>query len=214
MWKVAVAIAILGFAGIQAQEFCVQCTSSALNNDCVYQERLANYTVPCANLTGLCFTRVNHDGQTQRGCGSEIDTTECNNELCTTCPLVAGTTVACNDLILPTDRLSCYTCSGDRNSTCGAMNDTSLTEHKIICPIYLDGDQCVATRRNDIVERGCFSSMHSVNCGVTHNCCNGHGCNHMEWDTVHLSSSSVSINSIFKVVTIALFGAIVGYNNL
>jgi len=93
------------------------------------------------------------------------------------------------------------------------MNDTSVNEHRIMCPLYLDGDRCVATRRDDTIERGCFSSMQSVNCDITHNCCNGHGCNHMGWDLV-LTAGAYSINSIFKTFTIALFGVIVGYNNL
>ncbi|CAG9806868.1 unnamed protein product [Chironomus riparius] len=214
MWKIVVTFAILGFAGIQAQEeFCIQCSSSAMNSDCVYPERLANFTQTCGNLTGLCFTRVIHDGQIQRGCGSEIDSTECSGELCSICPLASGTSVACNDQPLPVDRLTCYTCTGNRTSTCGAMNGTLTEERSVMCPLYLEGDRCVATRRNDIVERGCFSSMHSVNCDITHNCCMGHGCNHMDWDLV-LTGAAVSISSVLKIVTIALFGVIVGYNNL
>lgn len=115
--------------------------------------------------------------------------------------------------MLPIDRLQCYICSGERNSTCGAMNDTSLNEHKTHCPLFRADDQCVATRRNNMVERGCASVMHSVNCEVTHNCCNGHGCNHMEWDLV-LTSGADSISSIIKTISIALIGAIVGYKNL
>jgi hypothetical protein len=85
-----------------------------------------------------------------------------------------------------------------------------------MCSLYLDGDQCVATIRGDRVERGCLSAMQGVNCETTHNCCDGHGCNHMDWDTVRISENSgaYSINSIFTVVTITLFGVIVGYNNL
>ena len=152
------------------------------------------------------------DGQTQRGCGSEVDSTECTGELCAVCPLISGVSEACNVNTLPVDRLTCYSCTGNRSSTCGAMNSTVTEERSVLCPLFQDGDRCVATRRGDTVERGCFSSMQSVNCDITHNCCNGHGCNHMEWDLV--LSGAVSINSVLKIVTIALFGVIVGYNNL
>ena len=94
------------------------------------------------------------------------------------------------------------------------MNGTSTDIHTVLCPIYRDGDQCVSTRRNNIIERSCASLMHNVDCDRTHNCCNGHGCNHLEWDSVRESNGAESINSIFKVITIAFFGVILGYKNL
>lgn len=139
-----------------------------------------------------------------------MDSNDCSGEMCTQCALVAGSTYACNENVVPLDRLTCYTCSGNSTSACGSV--TAVPEHRIICPLFRNDDQCVATKSGDIITRGCLSSMQNANCETTHRCCLGHGCN--SWEIDDIPNSAMGVHSALKVMLVALVGVLIGYNNL
>jgi hypothetical protein len=109
-----------------------------------------------------------------------LNGTECDGEFCNVCQLIGGGSAACNTNILPVDRLTCYECNGDANSTCANLNGTDIST--IICPIFRNDDRCFSTRAGGNVTRGCQSSIPAGRCD--HNVCGfctGHGCNSLNF---------------------------------
>ncbi|KAG5678318.1 hypothetical protein PVAND_008003 [Polypedilum vanderplanki] len=208
MLKSLAIIAIFGFVQINAQgdEFCVQCESSSTNFDCVLTENLDRFVTACPtnNRTGSCFTQITSEGFTRRGCGSQLNGAECVGELCNVCQLIAGSSSACNNiLVLPQDRLTCHECSGEMDSTCGNLNGTDL--RPIVCPIFRNDDRCYATRAGGRVRRGCESNAPSGLCN--NNACTfclGHGCNNFNGPELN-SAFGIQIEKSLLLAIIAVF---------
>lgn len=133
------------------------------------------------------------------------------SETCQVCQLLSIGSTACNMEVFPSNRLSCYICDGERNSTCANLNrndDVSL--HAQICPIFRNEDSCFSTRAGGNVTRGCASSVprgrcdHGV-CGF----CRGPNCNSAEFDAL---SSAFSMQ--YGVKFLSLLAAIFAIINL
>lgn len=206
-------------------EFCVQCESSSTDFDCVTSEGLDIFITACpvVNRTGSCFTQITRkflnllttsflqlsflidEGFTRRGCGSQLNGTECEGELCNVCQLAAPGMSACNTMVLPIDRLTCHTCTGDlHNSTCASLNGTNL--HTAICPIFRNNDRCFATRAGGSVRRGCESSAPEGLCN--NNACNfclGHGCNNLEGPELNSAFGIQVVGKSLLLAAIAVF---------
>lgn len=210
---------------------CIQCESNDTNTDCVFPDRLAGFTNLCENGSGSCFTRVlgeNYlklfkmvkfylkfldNGHLRRGCGAEVrNVTGCDgeSETCQVCQLLDKGSAACNIEMFPSNRLSCYICDGDRNSTCATLDRDDASLHAQLCPIFRNDDSCFATRAGGNVTRGCASSVprgrcdHGV-CGF----CRGPNCNSGEFDSL---SSAFSMQHGVKFL--ALLAAIFAIINL
>lgn len=129
------------------------------------------------------------------------NTTVCDNELCQRCQLTRPASDACNNGRFPTERLSCYVCDGDRNSTCADLDRIDATIHAQLCPIFRSDDTCFSTRAAGTVSRGCLSSAprgrcdHGV-CGF----CRGENCNSGEFSTLN---GAYTVQSYVKLLAVA-----------
>jgi hypothetical protein len=150
----------------------------------------------------------------RRGCGSEVrNATGCGveSETCQVCQLVDRGSAACNVEMFPSNRLSCYICDGNRNSTCANLNlNDEEFLHTQLCPIFRNDDTCFSTRAAGTVSRGCGSSVPRGRCdhGVC-TFCRGANCNSAEFDSL---SSAFSMQHGVKLL--ALFAAIFAIINL
>lgn len=209
-------------------EFCAQCQSSETNFDCVFPDNLERFSRECeGGAGGACFTRImgeidslnffflleklsifiSADGTTLRGCGSLANDTTCFEELCQTCMLITPGSTPCNTVQLPADRLTCYNCTGEFNSTCGDLNRNDTMIHPISCPLFRNDDRCFATRQGGVVTRGCLSTARG-RCDNPNSCsiCFGHACNNLEASTLN---SAFSIKSAINLTLIAFVASII-----
>uniref|UniRef100_A0A182Y074 DUF753 domain-containing protein n=1 Tax=Anopheles stephensi TaxID=30069 RepID=A0A182Y074_ANOST len=125
-------------------------------------------------LVGGCVTLIDDDGYTVRGCATEYDA---SSESCTAAEATATCHVctagdACNNALLPANRLKCYQCSE------AACLDVSQQQPSV-CQRYSATEACYAYATSSInIRRGCMSDA-SFQCPdegcVT--CTAGDGCN-------------------------------------
>lgn len=142
-------------------------------------------------------------GFIQRGCRSQLDNnTVCEGESCNICQLTRPAINACNINRFPEERLSCYICDGDANSTCANLDMHGNTLHARLCPIFRAEDTCFSTRAGGNVTRGCASSIPSGRCnhGVC-GFCRGSNCNSGEFDSLN---GAFSVQSTYKILAIAI----------
>ncbi|KAH8253968.1 hypothetical protein KR032_007880 [Drosophila birchii] len=121
-----------------------------------------------------CFTKLEDDGSTNRGCLYDLDQTpfvSCllgNDANCTVC-----STDGCNREVFPADRQVCYSCTSADDSTC--ESDPSYT---LACPWVSETETCKTFLSGNVTTRGCSSS---VECDSSdfRNCrsCSGSECN-------------------------------------
>ncbi|XP_075154733.1 uncharacterized protein LOC142228233 [Haematobia irritans] len=102
-----------------------------------------------------CFTRIDKDGVTHRGCLSDV-----NDELYDEC--MSGingceicSTNDCNNQIFPEGRRSCIRCDSALFSAC---EDNSI-QFAETCPLFKDNDSCVTKLEGDRITRGCTSEF-------------------------------------------------------
>ncbi|EDW91184.1 uncharacterized protein LOC6530559 [Drosophila yakuba] len=129
----------------------------------------------CSQLphTG-CYTRLENDGSTQRGCLYDLGQTDFASCLlgsdanCTVCS-VDG----CNREIFPADRQVCYSCTSEDDSSC--ESDPSYT---LACPWVSDTETCKTLLSGNVTTRGC-SSIVECESSDFRNCrsCSGSECN-------------------------------------
>lgn len=119
---------------------CFKCEGIACFND-------VNYPADVVDCSLGCFTGLNLNGETIRGC--ETNPSNCNNESCSIC-----NGDLCNSVQFPTSRrLLCYKCKNDDG-------DCLPTEEKY-CEIYGENERCVSVfdSTNNVIERGCSQSI-------------------------------------------------------
>lgn len=123
-----------------------------------------------------CYTRVNERGHTERGCLTNLDSDQfyaCLTNADGLCEICTGDN--CNELdVYPADRLRCHQCSSQNEANC-----TSFPNHIAVCPLYVENDACITNLRNDVLTRGCASTMKCDDPSDIRTCrtCNTAGCN-------------------------------------
>ncbi|XP_053962812.1 G surface protein, allelic form 156 [Anastrepha ludens] len=162
------------FDAIPTSQVCTIC-SSRTDTACATNPTQVTAATTCA-LTPYtqCYSRVLSSGATERGCLSSLYDDEfasCLNGTATNCEACVGN--YCNQKVYPESRLSCHICDSTTNSSC-----TSNPDSVSVCPLYVNGDQCVTAYTNGVTYRGCNSSLQ---CSSTDSksCvqCEGNGCN-------------------------------------
>lgn len=154
---------------------CADCNS--LTDEACATNPSSRDTRRCGQLphTG-CFTRINLQGHTVRGCLSNLERelfANCvlgNDKLCKTCEGIEG----CNREVFPEDRLQCNRCNSSTTSECES-NGVNLE----ICPVHVEGGSCVSTYENGVTIRGCDTEV-TCSTGESENTCiscKGNGCN-------------------------------------
>ncbi|CRK95027.1 CLUMA_CG008513, isoform A [Clunio marinus] len=202
MWKIVSSLVILGvfFYATQAQDSCLQCTSSAVHPECISPDG-GNFLSACPagqSRNQSCYTRIDDGGNVERGCLGRLPNETINACETETCQVCIGP--GCNGETFPTGRLSCIVCSGGENSTCAG----NVTMSGTVCPIYADDDQCYVARPNGNWERGCLSSL-TTRCLTNGTCslCSGQGCNFGDFN------GAVNIHSSIQIFAFALLSIIV-----
>ncbi|XP_065369864.1 uncharacterized protein LOC135962058 [Calliphora vicina] len=157
-------------------KLCSVC-NSAQNPLCATNPNLVGNIERCASLPFTeCFTRVDSNGLTERGClGALQDDTfyGClmgTDGLCETC---VGD--KCNEIdVFPADRMKCQQCNSAIDPNC-----SSAPNNNKVCEIYQPNDQCVTNLRDGVTTRGCGSNMKCDNENDPQTCrvCEGDGCN-------------------------------------
>lgn len=125
-----------------------------------------------------CFSRVNSEGHTIRGCLSNLESelfADCvlgKDGKCKTC--AGDKEQGCNRDEIPENRLKCNRCSSSTKSEC-ERNGVNLG----ICPIHVEGDFCVSKFDNGVTTRGCGSEVTCAPGESESTCrsCEGNGCN-------------------------------------
>lgn len=110
---------------------CYSCNSDSDGN-CVDNPAAASQPNTCRQYTDTCITVINAEGQTERGCSSEIQTVATINEICDDSN--------CNSNIYPADRKSCHQCSG--NECNQLLQDTDISLQ--VCTNYDANERCFA----------------------------------------------------------------------
>lgn len=156
------------------------------------------------------------DGNTIRGCASELDNATaaaCHNELeCLICSFAEG----CNRRLFPLSRAQCLQCSGNSTSDCA----TNVYARPTVCPLYKLGDRCyvrndgelllfffcsfeslvlsilicaiyspIGKNKTESFQRGCLSSAQAKKlCVNDGNCfiCEGVGCNFLAYNSTQI----------------------------
>lgn len=114
-----------------AFQTCYSCNSDS-EADCVSNPSAALQPNTCRQYTDTCITVVTTDGQTQRGCSSEIQAIVTSDEICDS--------NNCNSGVYPADRKRCHQCSGNECNQLLQDNDASLQ----LCNNYDSNDRCFA----------------------------------------------------------------------
>ncbi|XP_055920202.1 uncharacterized protein LOC129951877 [Eupeodes corollae] len=144
------------YESIPSKQSCVVCNSET-DPQCATNPNLIVDADTCSELpyTG-CFTLINENGDTVRGCQSALASTafyECHtqsNSLCSTC---VGN--KCNKEIYPANRTTCHRCNSlDDTENCAT---TPLSNQ--VCPKFIENQSCVTNYANGITYRGCSSEL-------------------------------------------------------
>lgn len=139
---------------IPSAQNCKVCHS--LNEvDCAVNPTNLGNQISCSQLPySQCYSKVNQNGTTERGCLSNLEGDEflicLNNKdpLCSSC--LGGN---CNNKVFPEARLRCHQCSSDTNPNCGKDNQGH------VCPIYNQDETCVSSWIEGVTYRGCGSEL-------------------------------------------------------
>ncbi|KAI8035903.1 hypothetical protein M5D96_011334 [Drosophila gunungcola] len=161
---------------LQSPVRCAVCDSRE-DPSCATDAQSVGSITTCSQLphTG-CYTKLDDDGSTNRGCLYDLDQSEfaaCllgNDANCSVCS-VDG----CNREIFPADRQLCYTCTSADDASC-----ESDPSYKLACPWVSETETCKTLLSGNVTTRGCSSSS-SVECDLSdfRNCrsCSGSECN-------------------------------------
>lgn len=163
------------FENLPTDGQCANCTSSTDESCATEPSSLPTRRCGLLPHTG-CFSRINTEGHTDRGCLSNLDAelfADCvlgNDENCKTCE----GTVGCNRDVIPENRLQCHRCNSTSKSEC-ERNGVDLG----ICPVHVEGDSCVTKYEGGVTTRGCSSEVSCAPGESENTCrsCEGNGCN-------------------------------------
>lgn len=148
------------------------------------------------------------DGSTVRGCLNTLGGPEqfqCTGQNCFSCTnlrIGTGFHPGCNNIIFPEHRIRCHVCNSTTSFDCVGEQ----TNPPIICPRFVDGDQCFIMRRGDTFSRGCVSDEPICAQGNACYTCPGEGCNMANATSIELPEAPNSANtiSIFSFFMFAL----------
>ncbi|KAH8283473.1 hypothetical protein KR018_003428 [Drosophila ironensis] len=153
---------------------CAECDSREDPNCATDATAVGNFAT-CSQMphTG-CYTRLEDDGATTRGCLYDLgqaDFASCllgNDENCTVC-----STNGCNREVFPAERQLCYTCTSADDRDC-----ESYPSYALACPWVSETETCKTQLSGNVTTRGCSSS---ITCDISdfRNCrsCSGSECN-------------------------------------
>lgn len=110
---------------------CLSCNGKNGDN-CAIE---ATNAIKCANYNESCFTGIDSEGYTVRGCSGEKPETALNLTQANVCYHDS-----CNWELFPGNRRTCYQCDGDSNCT---FNDHFDRVKPQVCEIYTKDDKCV-----------------------------------------------------------------------
>uniref|UniRef100_A0A182T172 DUF753 domain-containing protein n=1 Tax=Anopheles maculatus TaxID=74869 RepID=A0A182T172_9DIPT len=125
---------------------CVQCDSRQ-QLSCAQEQTDEASVLYCRRHVGndRCFVRTEADGSLQRGCMSDLSNeTLCNAEDTSSCDICSDN--SCNKQAYPSNRLSCYQCSSERNSNC---DGEQRREELLKCRYHRNKDGCFTRMYGD-----------------------------------------------------------------
>ncbi|XP_055700163.1 uncharacterized protein LOC129799898 [Phlebotomus papatasi] len=134
---------------------CHVCDSAAGSGDLSCLSNPGNSpTAVCREYGDQCAQLVVPNGKTVRGCSQELDediSTFCPSNNCELC-----TTNNCNNVIFPSDRISCYQCNDPEDCD---KDMGSIGRQAEVCQNYNFDDQCYTVQDGETVYRGCMSDV-------------------------------------------------------
>lgn len=134
---------------------CAVCNSKE-DPDCASNPQNVPNVIQCTDLPNTqCYTRVNTDGSTDRGCVGSLNPTQMlsclggNATNCNTCE-----SDRCNIAIFPADRHSCQRCNTKDSPDCESSPDFAS-----VCPVYSTSQYCATKLVNEHTYRGCSTEF-------------------------------------------------------
>ncbi|XP_073835559.1 uncharacterized protein [Musca autumnalis] len=173
-----------GFENIPKTTMCAQCNSND-DEDCASFPQNVPSVTQCTSLPNTqCYTKVNSDGSTERGCVSSLSQSQIisclsgNDNGCSTCE---GD--RCNIQIFPVDRRRCHRCNSKDDPECENSPDAGS-----VCPVYDNTQFCTAKLVNGHTYRGCSTEFQCNNSDKQYcrHCYDSDNCN-----VVDLASSNI-----------------------
>ncbi|XP_061395167.1 uncharacterized protein LOC133330774, partial [Musca vetustissima] len=144
-----------GFENIPKITMCAECNSNE-DPDCASSPQNVPTVTQCTSRPNTqCYTKVNNDGSTERGCVSSLDQSQMlsclggNDKECSACE---GD--RCNIQIFPADRRRCQRCNTKDDPTCENSPDASS-----VCPTYDSTQFCATKLVNGHTYRGCSTEF-------------------------------------------------------
>uniref|UniRef100_A0A1I8NLT5 DUF753 domain-containing protein n=1 Tax=Stomoxys calcitrans TaxID=35570 RepID=A0A1I8NLT5_STOCA len=144
-----------GFDNMPKPTMCAVCDSNE-DPDCASLPQNVPSVTQCTTLPNTqCYTRVNKDGSTQRGCVNSLTKAQMlacidgTNPDCNTCE---GD--RCNIEIFPADRRRCQRCNTKDDPSCESSPDAAS-----VCPLYEADQFCAAKLVNGHTYRGCSTEF-------------------------------------------------------
>ncbi|XP_030375094.1 G surface protein, allelic form 156 [Scaptodrosophila lebanonensis] len=160
---------------IPESKTCRVCNSIADEN-CAVDPALVQQTDTCTLAPHTnCVTFLNTaNGSTQRGCLSDLSTTNMRACLLGTnnCSICEGE--MCNVEIYPADRRRCHRCNSRTDPSCESSPSAAS-----VCPRYREDQGCSAKLVNSVTYRGCETEFTCDDSDKQHcrNCATGDNCN-------------------------------------
>ncbi|XP_055859253.1 uncharacterized protein LOC129921450 [Episyrphus balteatus] len=163
------------YESIPTVQSCIVC-HSATDPQCATNPNLIVNANTCSDLpyTG-CYTLINEDGDTVRGCQSSLESSEfygCHTQSNSACSTCSGNN--CNSEVYPTGRTTCHRC----NSLDDGENCATSPSSNGVCPKFIENESCVTSYKNGVTYRGCSSEL-SCDASDKKTCriCSGSACN-------------------------------------
>ncbi|XP_036330873.1 uncharacterized protein LOC118742712 [Rhagoletis pomonella] len=175
------------YSNLPDANICYVCDSSVDANCAINPTAITAQTRCQINPHTDCFTRINEDGHTIRGCVSTLNNTQflsCNEgtpgEFCRIC-----SASDCNSNVFPSSRQRCHRCNSTADSTCA-----SEPQAQSVCPIFDEDDYCVSKLVDGVVSRGCATEIQCDANSNSRTCrtCEDNNCNDYEFVDVAIGN--------------------------